>query len=406
MARYLSSREAANLLRISRQTLYAYVSRGLLTAHPADDPRESRYLAEDVDHLAAVRSRGRKPKDIARATLDWGLPVLESALTLISGGQLFYRGRPAAALADSATAEEVAALLWQVPEDEAFGPAPPVSSLPAEVVRKFANRRAEETLLPLFTLCCEDAATAAWQNSPGRLAAGCGGLVRLMASCLLGTLPSMLPLHRQCALAWEIDAEGADLIRRALVLIADHELNASSFTARCVVSTGASLRAALIGALAALTGGRHGGTTARGEAFWDEVEARGDIGAALRERLARGDSLPGFGHPLYPGGDIRACLLLDRILPAHPGWQTFIDEAYGLLGQRPSVDFALVALRRHLGLPVGSAFGLFALGRSVGWIAHALEQREQPGLIRPRATYVGPGPENDKPVTRDIDSFE
>ncbi|MGT2512070.1 citrate synthase family protein [Cupriavidus basilensis] len=392
MSRYLSSAEAAAALGVSRQTLYAYVSRGLLHAHDGETHRESRYLAEDVERLAGQRTRGRKPREVAKATLNWGLPVLESRITLIEDGQLYYRGNDAVALAASDTVEAVAARLWQCPVEAAFGAAPP--SPPAHLAgmqAAFAGQRCEEALLPLFTIASEDDPTAQWQASPERLAAGCGVLVRLLAACLLGTAPASTPVHRQCASAWQVDDEGAALIRMALVLCADHELNASSFTARCVASTGASLRASVVAGLAALTGGRHGGATARVEALWDEL---GDLrpAAKLRERLARGEGLPGFGHHLYPAGDIRAIGLLSRILPHHPEWQALIDVAFSLVGQRPSIDFALVALRRHLGLPPDAAFGLFALGRSVGWIAHGLEQRSDDELIRPRAAYVGPRP--------------
>ncbi|WP_373745122.1 citrate synthase, partial [Achromobacter insuavis] len=243
-------------------------------------------------------------------------------------------------------------------------------------------------------------ATALWQRSTQRQAQGCGALVRTLAACLLQAAPDDAPIHAQCARAWGVDAAGADLIRMALVLCADHELNASSFTARCIASTGASLRAGIVGGLAALTGGRHGGTTARGEAMWDELE-RGDADAdggrrlarGLRERLARGEDLPGFGHHLYPAGDPRASALLARILPQRPDWQALVEQAFDLVGQRPSVDFALVAVRRHLGLPPGAAFGLFALGRSIGWLAHGLEQRGSQDLIRPRAAYTGVHPD-------------
>ena len=116
----------------------------------------------------------------------------------------------------------------------------------------------------------------------------------------------------------------------ALILCADHELNASSFTARCVASTGASLRAAIVGGLAALTGGRHGGTTARVEALWDEV-GETEVALKLRQRLARGEDLPGFGHHLYPDGDVRASALLTRILPHHAAWQELVDEVSTLM---------------------------------------------------------------------------
>lgn len=392
MQRYLSATEAIALLGVTRPTLYAYVSRGLLHAHAGERPRESRYLREEVEQLARQRGRGRKPKEVAQATLNWGLPVMESSITLIEDGHLYYRGQDASAWARERTLEEVAALLWQCPASTAFG-AQPADAPPllAVLQRHLAGRSREEALLPLFTAASEDAPTAAWQQSPERLAAGCGALLRLLAACLLDTAPATAPIHAQCAQAWGLDAEGAALVRMALVLCADHELNASSFTARCVASTGASLRAAVVGGLAALTGGRHGGTTARVEALWDEL---GDTPSPerLRQRLARGERLPGFGHHLYPQGDLRAALLLERLLPRHPAWEDLVREVLALTGQHPSVDFALVALRRHLALPPGSAFGLFALGRCAGWLAHALEQRSGRQLIRPRAAYTGPRP--------------
>ncbi|MBN3786673.1 citrate synthase family protein [Burkholderia sp. Ac-20353] len=400
MPDYLNSTEAAARLGVSRQTLYAYVSRGLLRADGTGNQRESRYLASDVERLAEQRARGRKPKEVARAALDWGTPVLESSITLIEGGRLSYRGVDALSLAASASFEAVAALLWQCEETTAFGDrAPPSSAALPALMKRYAGRRAEESLLPLFTVASEDAPTAIWQQSAQRQAQGCADLVRIMAACLLGTRPDTAPIHLQCARAWGVDRRGAELIRMALVLCADHELNASSFTARCIASTDASLRAAVIGGLAGLTGGRHGATTARGEAMWDEF-GDDDIERRMRERLSRGDDLPGFGHPLYPDGDVRAVALLSRVLPSHPKWRTLVDLGTSLVGQKPSVDFALVAVRRHLRLPVGAAFGLFALGRTVGWIAHGLEQRQHPGLIRPRAIYTGARPaETDSETT-------
>ncbi|WP_050476906.1 citrate synthase [Herbaspirillum rhizosphaerae] len=408
MPAYLSSAEAAAALGVSRQTLYAYVSRGLLTAQTDNKVRESRYLEEEVKRLATQRTRGRKPKEVAKATLSWGLPVLESGITLIEDGRLYYRGHDAVALAATHSVEDVAALLWNCDATQAFAARDvPVHAAYAGMLRHFAGRRAEESLLPLFTIASDDAATAAWQSSPERMAEGCGALMRLLAASLLGTRPSAAPIHEQCAKAWKLDAQGAALVRMALVLCADHELNASSFTARCVASTGTSLRASVIAGLAALTGGKHGGTTARGEAMFDEIGAQNDgalIADKMQQRLARGEDLPGFGHHLYPGGDVRAIALLDDILPQHPAWQEMIKAAYALIGHHPSVDFALVAVRRHLQLPVGAAFGLFALGRGMGWIAQALEQRASGELIRPRAAYTGPRPI--VPVTNLATNFE
>ncbi|AOJ36314.1 citrate synthase family protein [Burkholderia metallica] len=392
MSTYLNSTEAAARLGVSRPTLYAYVSRGLLRAEPGRSHRESRYLAADVERLADQRARGRKPKEVAKAALNWGSPVLESSITLIDGGRLFYRGVDALDLAARASLEEVAALLWRCDEQTAFGrPVPATPAVLRTLFRHYGAQRAEQALLPLFTVASEDAPTAIWQQSADRHAQGCGDLVRILAACLLRTRIDTAPVHVQCAQAWGVGPAGAELIRMALVLCADHELNASSFTGRCIASTNASLRAVVVGGLAGLSGERHGATTARCEAMWDELGNK-DIEQKMRERLARGDGLPGFGHSLYPDGDVRATSLLSRILPRHPQWSRMIDAGSALVGHRPSLDLALVALRRHLRLPLGAAFGLFALGRSIGWIAHGLEQREQSDLIRPRAVYTGTWP--------------
>ena len=386
MSDYLSAVEAARRLGVSRQTLYAYVSRGLLRAHETGDPRQRRYEQAAVARLATERGRGRRPKDVAKATLDWGLPVLESGIALIQDGRLYFRGRDALALARDAMVEDVAALLWDLPAESAFGADAPAIPL--------AARSGNGDLLAVFAAATTDDDTAVWRRDPHWVAAGCGALVRTLLSFVTGAPPASGPVHLQLGVAWALDDAGTDLVRMALILCADHELNASSFTARCVASTGASLRSAVIGGLAALSGAKHGGTTARIETFWRATPPH-----QIRHRLAAGDDLPGFGHPLYPGGDIRAEALLARVLPLFPEARSFAEAAEHLTGRKANIDFALVALRRFLGLPEGAAFGLFALGRCIGWIAHALEQRETGQLIRPRAIYVGPppdtGPHND-----------
>ncbi|KMO10696.1 citrate synthase [Methylobacterium indicum] len=379
MTAYLTAADAAARLGVSRQTLYAYVSRGLIEAHPTDDPRVRAYAAEAIARLAEARRRGRRPRDVARAALDWGLPVLETAVTLIRDGRLFYRGTDAVVLAETATLEETAARLWDLPPGPAFGPDGP------------GARPQGGDLLEAFAAATSDAPTALAQEDPAGLAAGCGALVRILAACVTGAAPDARPVHRHCAAAWGLAPAAAEAVRQALVLCADHELNASGFTARCIASTGASVRAAVVGGLAALSGGRHGGATDRVEALWDGLDPA-DPGTALRHWIAGHGDLPGFGHPLYPAGDPRAAVLLAPLLADDPHLRAAVAAAEASTGARPSLDFALVALRRHLGLPRGSAFGLFALGRSAGWIAQALEQRRAGGLIRPRAIYVGPEP--------------
>ncbi len=177
-------------------------------------------------------------------------------------------------------------------------------------------------------------------------------------------------------------------MRRALVLCADHELNPSTFAVRVVAATGASLAACVLAGLAALTGPSHGAFTDRVRAVVTEPGALRDPHQTFAARLARGEQLPGFGHRLYPGGDPRAADLLAALGP-HEQWDKLIAAGEELTGQRAMIDVAMVALEHRLGLPLGAAMSLFAAGRVAGWIAHALEQRKDQPLIRPRARYVG-----------------
>ena len=169
----------------------------------------------------------------------------------------------------------------------------------------------------------------------------------------------------------------------------------STFAARCVASSEATPYAVVVAGLSAMGGVKHGGQIELVEAFLQEVEAVGDARAAISARLRRGDRIPGFGHSLYPRGDPRGEELLRSTRAAYPDspevalCAAVADEALELMDERATVDFGLVTLARTLGLPPGGAVTLFALGRTVGWIGHAIEQYESGSLIRPRARYVG-----------------
>lgn len=421
---WLSAAEAAARLGVTRRTLYAYVSRGQLQAHNGPGRGQRRYARTEVEVLAQRHAAARQPSRVAVQTLDWGLPVLASGLSLIEQGRLFYRGHDAVALAEQATLEDTAALLWGCDVHEAFGPPGPGSHTAAG-----AGPRATATALPPGPAASGTPAPpltepqrtvagwAAWLATrpdlcqTGSSPAQAGALLRTMALACTGarTAPAgpAIALHQQLAAAWALAPPAADLLRRALVLCADHELNASSFTARCVAATGAGLAASVTAGLAALSGPRHGGMTGRVEALWPQLlqaDAAGqrawlhdEISRRLQQRQARGqtrragDLIAGFGHPLYPQGDPRAAALL-ALLPADAGRQRCLALVHELTGQQPALDFALVALRRALGAPEGAAFAVFALARTAGWLAHALEQQADGGLIRPRAAYVGPRP--------------
>ena len=130
------------------------------------------------------------------------------------------------------------------------------------------------------------------------------------------------------------------------------------------------------------------------ESFLREVEVVGDAEAVVAGRLRRGEGVPGFGHRLYPEGDPRGAGLLRMIAGSHPDRpavalaEAVCEAVLDLTGERPTVDLALATVGRTLGLPPGGAVALFAVGRTVGWIGHAIEQYASDDLVRPRARHV------------------
>ncbi len=321
------------------------------------------------------------------------MPVLDSALTLIGAEHLWYRGRDARELSRTSTLEEVASLLWTGTTDEADELFP----------RSASPRRARSCDHPFgdrFVTCLvarrsEAAITMSEPSLAVLRSAGrtIGKLFDAAGAIGPGTLAERLGRGwRTCS---------ADL-NAALILCADHELNASSFTARCVASTDAPLSNVLLAALCALEGRRHGGAASEGvEELLREADRTG-AWRACRQTLSRSGWLPGFGQAAsspYRHGDPRADELLARIrLGSEDPASQVIAFGREELGVYPSVELALAALARSADLPEGAGFALFALGRSVGWVAHALEAASEGRLIRPRARYTGPAPD---PITPD-----
>lgn len=391
-SQFLDAETAAASLGVSRATLYAYVSRKLIrTREVAGDPRKRLYSAGDIEILKTRKKHNRAPGEAAASTLDWGLPVLDSAVTLIEDGALYFRGREAGKWAAHASLEETARLLWDCGDHDPF--ADPAAVPPAWSDALLAGLQS----LPLVERCqallllAPAGRAIMWQRDGRRLWSGAAALVRAMAAAASNTQPDAAPAHDHLAQAWSLSREGADRVRRALALLADHEFNASAFAVRVVASTGTSLGACLNAGLGALGGPLHGGTTSLVEIFFDEVRSARDAASVIETRLRRGDGVPGFGHPLYPEGDPR-CRALLPLLPSDPVRDEIAAAMLEIAGRLPTIDFALVSLRRAYGLPPGAALALFAIGRTVGWIAHALEQSGEGRLIRPRARYVGPPP--------------
>lgn len=382
----LSAAEAARLLNVSLPTLYSYVSRGLLASVSNGDARRKRYPQEDVLRLAARKNDARRGGQTAVAAMHWGLPVLETRISHIFDGRLLYRGCDATALAESATLETAAGLLWDDNAIDYFQQDAPV--LPQELAGAPDAPPLARAMLAMAMLASMPALADILKSGPA--------LMRILAAALLQTAPSALPLHLQLAQAWHADAEQTELLRAALVLLADHELNASTFAVRCVASTGASLAAALMAGLAALSGDKHGGGSAAARRMLTQALAAPDASAAIAAYYkTTAPEFAGFGHPLYPDGDPRAAYLLGSLTtmahekPELAAILAVCAAAGELLDTRPNADLALAAMELAFGWPEGAALSVFALARSAGWIAHAAEQAASAALIRPRARYIG-----------------
>ncbi|WP_369651376.1 MULTISPECIES: citrate/2-methylcitrate synthase [unclassified Variovorax] len=380
MASWISMTEACKLLGVQPQTIYAYVSRGKLEVMP--DPADTRrrlYRAEDVAGLARRKQAGRKHETLAANTLFGSEPSIPTALCAFSRGRPYYRGRDAVRMARTATLEDAAQLLWGAEHAVDFAC---MASLRSGKPGRGAAFAALASL------------AAAGHSTGGRLTrvlhAEGQDLVGRLANAF-GASPGHEPLHLRFAKGWKQPAKVADLLRTALVLLADHELTSSAFAARIAASTGASLPACLLAGLTTLSGPLHGDASGRVRALFSEVERLGDD-QVLAHHLSNGLSLAGFGHHLYPDGDPRAAALLALFEPPKV-IARFIAKVAKLTGLQPNIDVALAAMAAHHRLPADAAFGLFATARSVGLLAHSLEQLGTAQVIRPRGRYVGPAPE-------------
>ena len=300
-----------------RATLYAYVSRGYIRSQSMPGSSRARgYSRDDVERLRRRTEERRDPDKATARALQWGMPVLESSIALIDGVNLYYRGHDAAALARSRSLQEVASLIWTGRFDAMFQAAP---------LRGLARERSTRDDLPfvaraqslLAAASARDqraadvrpgsAAICGWQllhlltdaaTAPHR-ASSAGATARQAASAKATAGQEAATIDQSLARAWAVSARGVDVLRAALILCADHELNVSSFTARCVASAGSNLYAVVIAGLAALEGPRHGGASARVESMLASMRRTQRLRSAVAARLRRGDAIDGFGHPLY-----------------------------------------------------------------------------------------------------------
>jgi citrate synthase len=356
---------------------------------------------------------------LVQAGLD-GVVAAATALSDVDGerGELTIAGYPLQALAAHATFEETTWLLWR-------GALPTAAELERFRAELAAARPLAPPTLALVRECAGDGLDAmdTLRIAAGTISLGAGDAAALVSQCpgivaafwrlrrgLKPVTPHPTLGHAANFLymldAAEPDAERVRGLETYLNTVIDHGLNASTFTARVITSTGSDLVSAVVGALGALKGPLHGG--APGPAL-DMVFEIGDASraeAVLRAKLARGEKLMGFGHRIYKVRDPRADVLAaaaERLF-TRAGDMTLYRLALAveatalrlLEEQKPgrrlqtNVEFYTALLLHGLGLDTALFTPAFALSRVSGWIAHAGEQRRANRIIRPQSEYIGP----------------
>jgi citrate synthase len=424
----MTAAQAADRLGVKQATLYAYVSRGVLGRGRAADGRGSLFDPDEVEQLAR-RGRPRRPAGAVDITV-------ESAITELTADSLRFRGHDVTRLAVTRTFEEVAELLW-TGEFPPAQPAPPAHAVPPvravapaawhATPAALATGRAAQAALPAGTLPLERlqvivpamAATDSLRlqlDRPAVLAAA-RNLIAGMVDCLPAPSSSGTGLADQTSATssapsgssapiaerlWSMLCDRRptpELLRAlsaALVLLADHELAASTLAARVAASVRADPYAVVGTGLGAMSGVLHGGASLGVETLIAAARGPQDVPRVVGELLRRGEKIPGFGHFVYRSGDPRAVVLLGLVRRAAPkSGQLAVAEAVLAEVRRkslpePNIDFAVATLARVAGMVPGAGEAVFAVARTAGWIAHALEAYAGGGPLRPRAVYTGP----------------
>lgn len=405
----ISTREAARRLGVKPETLYAYVSRGLLASQRAEGGRGSTF---DPYEVAALARRARPAAAPSDGSADGGGASgawlrIRTGITLIEDDSLYFRGVDATGLATAYGFEEVAEWLW------------------TGVLRRGIRFAAPEPLL------------AAARSAGDALPADCGPMDRLRVAVIaaatadplrfdlaeeavLGTARSLIPTlvdalppvgrpHPGAGrLAWRLwsrltalpaDEASLRVLDAALALLVDHDLAASTLAARVAASARAHPYAVVSAGLGALDGPLHGQASALAHRMLADVLERGSAGPVVAEQLRAGQRVPGLGHRLYQGEDPRARLLF-HLLGQVPAASDALAAARDVAATaarhtplHPNVDLALAVLSVSAAMPAEAGETVFSVARTAGWIAHALEEyQERPLRMRPSGTYQGPPP--------------
>lgn len=398
---YLDAADAAAFLGVTKATLYSYVSRGMIASVAlAAGARKKGYRRSDLLALRHRTSFRKDPDTAATEVIEFGTPILTTSISQITEADHSYRDRSSSELAGRYSFEQVAQFLW-TGEVEGEG-SPPDLLPPSELWRQPTDTRLGSGLPVDLTPVERLQAVLPLMERHDLHAYGAKAAVLMPAAVRIllqlthfsAGRPYAGSLAATLASAWGVDASKLDAL---LVMVADHELNIATFTARCVASAGATLYQAVLGGLAALQGYKHlYGQVAEARGFFAEVVAEGQAAPVVRRYLRLRGVVPGFHNPyrrLYAGHDPRVATLVELLAGSglYPLLRETLSVAEAATGEHPRVDFALAVAEPLLGLPEDAIFSLIALGRTAGMIAHVFEQYGSARVIRPRARYVGGG---------------
>ncbi|TDM05537.1 MAG: excisionase [Ideonella sp. MAG2] len=391
--RVYTADEACALLGVRKATLYAYVSRGLLTALPdANHPKQSRYPAYEIEVMLRQRTERRRPPPEPQAALLDGWPLIDTQLTGIVDGRMVMRGQELLQWAQHASLEDTAALLWQVDQAAAFGPPAPVASAEwLSLAQQLRDSPAQHRAATLWSLAMPQLEGGHWLQGEA-LAKALGEHLRMAVACFLGQAPSSAPIHLQVAQTWKVPKAHHDKLRQALVLMADNVTNLMSLSARMLASIQGSLGACVLASISFGFARFSGGEFEAVEALFDEVQANGNAAAVAASRRSRGDTLPGFNHGYFASGDPRGSGLLMLATAAGSPAADWAQQMRGEFPLNPSIDWGVVALRRALKAPRDGGLNLCHISRTVGNLAQALEQRGVGQRMSVQSRYLGPLP--------------
>ncbi|GGM09263.1 citrate synthase [Streptomyces fumigatiscleroticus] len=400
--RRLSTKEAAELLGVKPETVYAYVSRGQLSSRRGTGGRGSTFDAKEVAALAR-----RNKRDGGGSSGAVGEPSVRTRITLIDKDRYYFRGVDATELAARHSYEEIAEWLWT-------GRMRPGTTFTAPAASVAVARRAVGALPehagPTDRL--RVAAIAAATADPLRFdlsEEAVLGTARVLIPTLVAALPPVRLAHsdegplarRLWARLSGRPADDASLrvLDTALGLLVDHDLASSTLAVRVAASARAHPYAAVSAGLGVIEGPLHGAASGLAHRLLLDVLDQGSAGPVIAEELRAGRRVPGLGHRLYSGEDPRAralFALLEKIPGAAPALAAARDIVTTTARHVPlhaNVDLALAVLTASSGMPATAGETIFAVARTAGWIAHALEEYgERPLRMRPSGLYVGPKP--------------